>query len=190
MGCRLDCTLGGIMKLFALSAGAVLVMVVGCYEMKQDEKGRTVKLNKLTGELSIVDGDRIVKLRDENDIKAQQMVTTKLGEAMRWPSVSLAIGGGLNANLITKWSNGILYYQFFVDKNLRGRSDFAQLKIHLQDDAQFIIEQIPVNVSIMTGVVNEDGRTIGSMQYKGQLYMSEDVYRKIAGWTVSYSGFN
>jgi len=169
----------------------LLFLIVGCYEMKQDEKGRTVKINKITGEISVIEGDRILKLKDENDIKVEQAAAKKLGEAKRWPEISLPIVGGSKARLITKWTDGSLYYQFFVDKNLRGKGNyFANLTIKLHDDDSFLIKDIPVTVSSMTGQIGLDQKTIESMQTKGQVPMGEDTYKKIADWNVVWSGFD
>lgn len=176
-------------KLLALVI--LVLLIVGCYEMKQDEKGRTIKINKITGEVSVIDGDKILKLKDENDIKAEHEATKKLGDAKTLREIPLSIDGVANSRLITKWSDGNLYYQFFVDKNLRGKgSTFARLTIQLFDNAAFLIEQIPVPLSSMTGLLGADNKTIDSMEYKGQLPMGKDTYNKINEWDVIWSGFN
>jgi hypothetical protein len=168
-----------------------LSVLAGCYEMKQDDKGRTVKVNKITGELSVIEGDKIIKLKGEKEVKAEQEAAKKLGETKRWPEIPLTIAEGVNARLVTKWSDGIMYYQFFIDKNLRGKGNyFARLTIQLHDSASFLIEEIPVPVSNLTGSVGLDGKTIESMEYKGQKPLSEDTYKKISEWNVSWAGFN
>lgn len=169
----------------------ISLVIAGCYEMKQDDKGRTVKINRITGEVSVIVDDKIIKLKDENDIKAEQEVTKKLGEAKIWSEIPLSIVGGANAKLITKWSDGNIYYQFFVDKNLRRKGNyFANLSIQLHDNAAFLIEQILVPVSSMTGRLGADGKTIEFMEYKGQISMSEDTYKKIKEWNVTWSEFD
>lgn len=158
--------------------------------MKQDEKGRTVKINKITGEVSVIEGDKILKLKNENDIKAEQEAIKKLGEAKTWTEIPLSIAGDTKAMLITKWSDGNLYYQFFVDKNLRGKgNNFANLTIQLHDDASFLIGDIRVPVSSMTGQVGVNSNTIKSMEFKGQMPMSVDTYKKVKEWNVVWSGF-
>ena len=170
---------------------ALLLLIAGCYEMKQDEKGRTVKINKITGEVSVIEGNRIIKLKDENEIKAEQEATKKLEDAKTWQDIPLLISGSTKASLITKWSDGNLYYQFFVDKNLRGKGKYlAKLTIQLFDNASFLIKDIPVSVSSMTGQVGLDGKTIESMEFKGQISMSEDAYKKIKEWNVVWAGFD
>lgn len=169
----------------------VLSVAAGCYEMKQDDKGRTVKVNKITGDISVIEGDKIIKLKGEKEVKAEQEAAKKLGDAKRWPEVNLAIANGTNARLVTKWNDGIMYYQFFIDKNLRGKGNYlARVSIQLHDNASFLIEEIPVSVSSMTGSLGIDGKTIESMEYKGQRLMTEETYKKISEWNVTWSGFN
>lgn len=166
----------------------LLFFISGCYEMKQDEKGRTIKINKITGEVSVIEGDRILELKDENEIKA---ASKRLGEAKTWPDVPLPIADGAKASLITKWNDGNLYYQFFVNKNLRGKGNYlANLTIQLHDDASFLIKDIPIPVSSMTGELGLDGKSIKSMEAKGQVPMGEETYKKIMSWNVIWSGFD
>jgi len=64
--------LGGHEDSAHCSRGYLHCLVSGCYEVKQDNQGRTVKVNKLTGAASVIEGDRIVKLKNENEIKAEE----------------------------------------------------------------------------------------------------------------------
>jgi hypothetical protein len=169
----------------------IVMLLAGCYEVKQDEKGRTVKINKITGYISVIDGDKIIKLKGEKEIKAEQEAAKKLSEAKQWPNLPLAAVDGANARLVTKYNDGVMYYQFFVDKNLRGEGNyFASLHIQLQDDASFILHEILVQLSAMTGNVGVDGKSVEAMEYKGQVSMSEDTYKKISAWNVTWAGFN
>lgn len=180
------------MKPLQLFSVIITVSVcAGCYEVKQDDKGRTVKVNKLTGELSVIEGDKILKLKGEKEVKAEQEAANKLSYPRTWPDITLSIGDVTIAKLITKWSEGIMYYQFFTDKNLRGKGYyFANLSIQLNDNASFLIEEIQIPLSSMTGQLGLDGKTIESMEHKGQKPMSEETYKKITGWNVTWSGFN
>jgi hypothetical protein len=183
---------GGFMKLMKLfMAGITILLLASCYEMKEDKKGRTVKVNKLTGEMFVIEDDKIIKLKGEKEVKAEQEAAKQLGEPKRWPEIPLNVAGGTNARFITKWNDGNMYYQFFIDKNLRGKGNyFARLTIQLHDNASFLIEEIPVPVSNMTGSLGLDGKTVESMEYKGQIPMSDETYKKISEWNVSWAGFN
>lgn len=169
----------------------VFIVMTGCYEMKQDNKGRTVKINKITGDISAIDGDKIIKLRDETDMKAEKEAAKKLGDSKAWPEMNLPIVGGTTARILTKWADGYIYYQFFANKNLRVKGNmYASITIQLHDNAAFLIQQIPISVSEMTGNIGIDGKTITAMEYKGQLLMSDDTYKKIKEWNVTWSGFD
>ncbi|MGA9112014.1 MAG: hypothetical protein WB290_17160 [Smithella sp.] len=172
-----------------LSVVIAISLLTGCYDTKQDEKGRTVKINKITGEMSVIDGDKIIKLKTENEIKAEQKAAEELGESKTWPTIPI-LNKYTNVILKTKWSDGNIYYQIHVDKNLRDIADYnAVLLIELYDTQSFLIQKIPVDVRIMAGVVGADGTTIEAMEYKDQIPMSEDVYKKMAVWNVLWSGF-
>lgn len=170
---------------------ALVPLIIGCYELKQDEKGRTVKINKITGEVFVIEGNRIVKLKDESDIKAEQEATKKLSEAKTWPETTLQKFDGAKLRLITKWSDGNLCYQFFVDKNLRAKGDYhAGLSVRLYDNASFLIKEIDLPVPDMTGRIGLDGKTITSMESYGQIPMNSELYKKIKSWKVAWYGFD
>lgn len=177
------------MKLTHLLLLVIIAFTAGCYDMKQDDKGRTIKVNRITGEVSVIEGDKIVKLKNEKELLVEQEASKKLAEAKIWPNITLPVVGGANAHLVTKWSNGNFYFQFFVDKNLRGKgSYFARLNIQLYDEASFLLKNIPIQVSTMTGVLGLDTKTIVSMEYSGQEPMSEGTYKEISTWNVSWAG--
>jgi len=166
-----------------------IAMTIGCYETKQDEKGRTIKINRITGEMSVIDGDKIIKLKTDKDIKADQDSTKKLSEPILWPAITI-MNKYANVNFKTKWSDGNIYYQIHVDKNLRDKALYnAILTIELYDNENFLMSKIPVMVNSMAGGVGSDGKTIETMSYKDQMPMSEDAYKKIVSWNVLWSGF-
>ena len=86
----------------------------GCYDTKQDKNGRIIKVNKFTGEISVIDGDKVLKLKSDDEIKAEQDEAKKLGEPHIWPSQRLTIAGGAIASFTTKWSDGNLYYKGYL----------------------------------------------------------------------------
>ena len=179
------------MKLSFVAVIIAVSFLTGCYEMNQDDKGRTVKVNKLTGELSVIENDKIIKLKSEKEVVAERYESDKLGEAKYWPVIPLTILNNKNVSLITKWSGGNIYYQFRVFKNIRNKDSYrAKFNIQLLDDAEFLIQEIPVPISNMTGNLGLDGKTIETMEFKGQLLMSEETYRKLSNWSVTWIGFD
>jgi hypothetical protein len=173
-----------------LSVVVAFAVLTGCYDTKQDAKGRTVKINRFTGEMSVIDGDKIIKLKTEKDVKAEQEATEQLGESMTWTAIPI-LNKYANTTLKTKWSDGNIYYQLYIDKNLRDIANYnAELAIELYDTESFIIRAITVRVNRMVVAVDSDGRTIDAMQYKEKMSMSENAYKKIVKWDIIWSGFN
>ena len=62
--------------------------------------------------------------------------------------------------------------------------------MELHDEASFLVKEIPVAVLSMTGNVGDDGKTVNEMEYKGDSPVSEEIYRKIGGWSVVWRGFD
>ncbi|HOX91191.1 MAG TPA: hypothetical protein PK334_04670 [Bacilli bacterium] len=178
------------MKLKILLLAVITISTLtGCYDTKQDEKGRTVNINRITGEMSVIDGDKIIKLKTDKEIKAEQDAAKQLGEPISWPAITI-MNKYANVKFKTKWSDGNIYYQIHVDKNLRDKALYnAILTIELYDNEYFLISKIPVMVNSMAGGVGADGKTIETMSYKDQMPMSEDAYKKIVAWNVLWSGF-
>ena len=167
-----------------------LLFLNGCYDTKQDKNGRIIKVNKFTGEILVIDGDRVIKLKSEDEVKAEQEEAKKLEEPKNWPSQRLTIAGGTLASLTTKWSDGNLYYKFSVDKNLRNYGNYlSKLTIQLQDNQAFLINSIEIPLSTMTGLVGFDGKNIMSMECDGQLPMPKETYRNLKDWNVVWAGF-
>lgn len=177
-------------KSILLISVVLSILLSGCYDVKQDNKGRTVKVNKITGELHAIEGDKIIKLKNEQDIKAEQDALIRLDEPKAWPIASISISDNPKVKLITKWAQGEMYYQFFVDKNLRPKGyHFASLNIMLYDFDDFLIKQFPITVASMTGLVGPDN-LIEAMEYKGKITMDQHAYKKIARWSLTWSGFH
>src|SRR5262245_2789159 len=62
----------------------------GRYELSKDSKGRTIRLDKRTGEMVIVDGDKIVSLKEASEVdRKEKEETTKVGEFKYWPPLQL-----------------------------------------------------------------------------------------------------
>lgn len=173
-----------------LSVVIAIAILTGCYDTKVDEKGRIVKINRITGELSVIDGDKIIQLKTEKEAKVEQEAAEQLGESKEWPAIPI-LNKYASTTLKTKWSDGNIYYQLYVDKNLKDVANYnSVLTIELYDSESFLIRKIPVRANSMVNAVDSNGKTFEEMQYKGQMPMSEDVYKKIKKWDVIWSGFS
>ena len=80
------------------------------YEITKDQSGRTLRLDKRTGEVAVIEGERIVPIRSAKDADAEKQIVVKsLADAKSFPSIELH-PFGLNAELQTSWQDGKLRY--------------------------------------------------------------------------------
>ena len=163
------------------------LLTINCYDVKQDKDGRTIKINRLTGQTFIIEGDKLIKVKDESDIIAAANRTL---EAHDWGNSNVSVAGGFNTSLSTKWVGGKMLYIFKTDRNLRDKFNSASLLIHLYDGDNFRICQIEVPVYGMTGIVGNGTTDILSMTYQGEYDLSEKQYLEISHWDCGWRGFD
>lgn len=180
-------SIGGDMRITTAFLVAILACsLAGCYEMKQDEQGRTVKLNKITGTVTVLEGGNVVKVTNQKDARHEESAAKKVAEPTTWPDIPLPIDGA-SAKLTTKWSDGNLYYQFTVNKDVRyNKKHINGFRIILYDESGFLIDDTVIDISEMDRNYTPDNKTIESMESKGQKEMSLDIYEKIDQWNVAW----
>ena len=80
------------------------------YEITKDQSGRTLRLDKRTGEIAIVEGERITTVRDsvQADLE-KQTEKSNLAKAKYYPAIGLP-QFGLDATIATSWQDENLLY--------------------------------------------------------------------------------
>jgi hypothetical protein len=182
----------------ALLLGIVLTFS-GCsrYEMKEDKEGRTARIDHWTGEVTIIAGDHMIKVKtqeeqDAEDKKRAASVAV-LSAPKSLPPVPLEPLGGGAAMLQTSWRDGKMFYQFRI-RPLSKRVEHARnsygnsFDLALYDNAGFKLKEIKVFLTSMVGNVDDSGKLQG-LSIEDSEFCSEDDYRHIATWNVSWYGF-
>jgi len=87
----------------------VIFIFTGCslYETKEDKQGRTILVNKITGEIAIIDGDKIIKVKSDKEIAKEKASEDLLGITKVWDTM---LFNNIPVELKTKWSNGNMSY--------------------------------------------------------------------------------
>src|SRR4051812_6484372 len=101
----------------ALLFVCVALAMCGCdqlegnrYEIIKDQAGRTLRLDKRTGAVSVIEGERIVPVRSAKDVEQERSVTSaELGKAKSYRLVPLP-QWGVQATLRMSWQDGRLLY--------------------------------------------------------------------------------
>lgn len=172
-----------------------LLLLSGCsrYDMREDKQGRMIRVDRLTGEVTIVEGDKIIKAKTPEEQAAEKRKLDELARPRYLNSVSLpAIGGGI-ATIALSWREGRMYYRFQVmpvSKQVQAARGRFQTEFHilLYDGDGFQIDKIVVHTIDLTGNVDDNGR-LDMLSSEGVEPVSEDDFRRITDWNVSWSGF-
>ncbi|NTU97295.1 MAG: hypothetical protein HGA62_05725 [Chlorobiaceae bacterium] len=177
----------------------IIMSGIACSDVTQDKQGRIIKTNRLTGEIVIIDGDKITKLKDEKELRVEEEETKKLGEARYWPSMLIDAGNRPEIDITTKWVDNMLYYQIHSNQNLRDQGEYVggymygsrktpHMNIQLNDENGFLIKELSLDVSQMTAIQDSNGQ-INSMVYKGVVGLDRKLYKNIKGCDITWSNF-
>ena len=184
----------------------VLTIVVCClftscqedvYELQEDENGRTIRLNKRTGEVGVIGSDslQILKTTDELEAiaEAEELALEALREAKTWPQP-----GGIpqidvdEALLITSWRGGKLYYQLRltpVPKNFdtaKKSNSLHHFKVNFQDSGKFNVLVLNILLSQFSTIVDTDGTPL-NIQVNSSVTCSKEDYEMIQSWLPEWN---
>jgi hypothetical protein len=153
----------------------VLFFLAGCdmrpYEMKEDNEGRIVRLNKWTGEMVILQGDGLIKVENR-----QVLAKTKAWSAIDIPELG-------KATLKTRWREGILSYQFSVElESMNTLKNVESLTVTLYDQDGFKIVQLTPHLTDFS----KKGNLIQA-RAEGSTPCCEQDYKNAASWIARKS---
>ena len=183
---------------------AVLTIILFClftscqddvYELKEDENGRTIRLNKRTGEVAIIGLDtlQILKTTDELETiaEAEQLELAALREAKTWPYPGGIPNLGVDeVLLVTSWRDGKLYYRVRLtpvpkDFDTVTRSS-AYFQVIFQDSGEFNVLVLNTYLSQFTRAVDTDGEQLG-IYVNSSVTCSKEDYEMIQSWYPQWS---
>ena len=165
------------------------------YEVKEDESGRMIRLNKRTGEVAIIGSDalRILKSTDEieAEAEAERLTEAALREPKRWPPQEVKQIGVDTATLITSWRDGKLYYQLVLrpvpKKYEENRfKDGISFFVGLVDGAGFTIKEIRIPLAEFSNTLGADGEIV-SIKVNTSISCSKNDYTMMEAWSPEWS---
>lgn len=139
--------------LLATAALAALALC-GCDKRGPNELVTTpnavYRINRDSGEVSLIAGTEIVKLREQNDLHS----STATNHVVNWLQTTNAKLGNVTLKLKTNWREGRLFYIFEIapyserikDERQNPASP-AKFYLHFSDSDGFEILDIPVSIS-------------------------------------------
>ena len=177
--------------------GLVAALLVGCdakphWELVTTKDGLVYRINKDTGEVSLVALAQITKL---DEFRGPKTDPTKKSYLRDWPAQSVKSLGDISLRLKTTWRDGRLHYILTVSpissqlQKARATSySDAVFNLGFYDADGFQLFTLPVKVSEMIQVVDDAGKP-QSFRATGEMQCSADDYEVIAAPSVGWAGF-
>ena len=140
----------GILSFAAVLSGFAF-LTVGCdqltgtsgnnrYELKQDSTGRTIRLDKQTGDIALVEAGKVTPIPSEVQLRQEQLVQqariAALSSPKYYPPLSVEVIGGKTATMSTMWRDGKLHFQLVFNKW------FVPIWPHQESCFQSILKQV------------------------------------------------
>ena len=180
--------------------GALSMLLAGCdskqsaesWDLVTASNGLVYRINKKTGEVSLVAGAQVTRL---DELREQKKEGAKKSFLKEWPVQSVKHLGDLSLRLKTTWRDGKLHYILTVSpyssqiqKQRDASFSEARFIINFYDTDGFELFDLPVKISEMTEVVDDTGKT-GSMQANGSAICSVDTYEALGASGIGWGGF-
>lgn len=161
------------------------------YELTQDKQGRTIRLDKKTGEVAIIVGDRLIVAKSPVAIAAEDAAARErvkaLGSPKIWPVKEFNQIGIEEATLTTIWREGYLKYRLElqpVPKNYDENTSFpAPLTLKFYDSSRFEVISVDLHRSDLTGIVDDKGNRI-ALSANSATLCAQNNYEILAAWSL------
>lgn len=180
---------------FQLSVLLLAVGALGCvadrYEIKEDQQGRIVRIDKRTGEIAVLEGDKFEVKTPPGFWRSLLGNQRDLSEPKSWPTRAIEPLGADSALLGTSWRNGNLYYKLSLspvsDRLRKAReSEFVtdyHITVNLYDSMGFKVLEIPLLVNSLVGSVDEKG-DLQRLVRNGWVACSRGDYERVSSWRL------
>ena len=195
----------GILSFAAVLSGFAF-LTVGCdqltgtsgnnrYELKQDSAGRTIRLDKQTGDIALVEAGKVTPIPSEVQLRQEQLVQqariAALSAPKFFPPLPMEAIGGKTATVSTMWRDGKLHFQLvFIPPPRRSSQSFgiglSAFRVSFYDANGFAIAEEPIPTQELAYISDEKGHVIINMTANWAFPLSQDAYESITGWNLNW----
>lgn len=182
-----------------LAIGVASLFFVGCDSKEQESwdlttasNGLVYRINKKTGEVSLVAGAQITKL---DEFRGPKTEAAKKSYVRDWPVQTVKSLGEISLRLKTTWREGKLHYILSVtpiSSQLQKERDtaFSQalFNMNFYDGDGFELFSVPVKIQEMTQVVDDAGKP-SSFRATGSASCSVESYESLGVSSIGWAGF-
>lgn len=164
------------------------------YELKQDSAGRTIRLDKQTGDIALVEAGKLTPIPSEVQLQQEQIIqqarVSALSAPKFFPPVSVEAIGGKVATISTMWRDGNLHFQFAFNPPPRRSSQsfglgMSAYRVSFYDANGFVVAEQPIPAQELANVADEKGH-VTRMEANWSFPLTQDAYESITGWNLNW----
>lgn len=179
-------------KLGSIAVALLLFVALSCqrdrYEIKEDKLGRTIRLDKKTGEIMILDGNKLVKVKKEDELRV--VLKQNLAEPKYWPATHIPQIGVERATLVTILRSGHLQYVLHISPVPKEWYN-PELPLHrftliFYDKYNFRLLVEKLYAYEFGPLVDDQSKQVG-LYAEGKITCSRETYESLATWNFAWT---
>lgn len=203
---------------FALLLIAVFAVTLsGCekkerYAIEQGKDGRVYRLDRQTGEMAVVVGEKLIGMNTPERQKNEKQSESALAQEKNWPDENIPEPYNLNCKLKTSWREGRMYYIFSVYpmKKAPASTEGKQIEtpdpvsgdwewrdqyignlsnhitINMADKGGFKLAEISLPFYSLIRTVDDKGKP-SHIQNEGNVPCTSDTYKDLNSWSMQWN---
>jgi hypothetical protein len=162
------------------------------YEIQRDSQGRTVRLDKETGEIAIVEGDKLIKVEEKVGSPKEENPFDKVlvNQPRVWPEISIPQIGVSRVALVTVYREGRISYKLSLQPvphgwKTRSRLTTFPFTLKFLDAAGLeVVSHSPLSGEV-TNVVNPTGQVVG-LEIDSNVQCRMELFEQVASWNLTW----
>jgi hypothetical protein len=178
------------MKMFLVWSVTVLMLSVlfACdrgdrYGVEQGKDGRVYRIDKKTGEMAVVSGEKVMSLPEMSKDEVL------LAKAISWRQKIIPPPYNLQLAFVSSWREGFMHYRLEVSPYSqveKYRKDQNFIGIMMIDNGGFHLLTIRVLLNQMTALNNEKGERV-ALEKDGKIECSVETYKAFSDWKTGWT---
>jgi hypothetical protein len=178
----------GLSVLVLVVSVVLTSLLVNCsrYEIKEDKQGRAIRVDRWTGDIQIVQGNKVIT--PDKAPTAQEIQS--LAQPRALGERTLSQFESVKAILTTSWREDKLYYRFSIEpypEKMLG--SISGLSLVLHDKAGFKLMEIDLLESVagggVRGIVDNSGKRT-ELLFNHFVGCSREIYISVTSWSIGW----
>lgn len=166
---------------------------VGRYSLEQGKDGRLYRVDKKTGKVAVLEGDKVINLTTPEEQEREKSSLEALSAPKKWKTIYLKMLGDVTLTLRTSWRENKMYYIFditpYTERLKKNResnySSLTSFTINMEDLAGFNLLKIKIPLLSMNSIVDRSNKVIG-LTINSETDCSIEKYKDFTNWDVEW----